>query len=74
MKIEGTKPNEVTSIGVLDACSHSDLLDGHNVLESMKKRNGTNANVHYYCCMVNLHGRAGQSQIQTFCHLTTLAQ
>ncbi|XP_072955809.1 pentatricopeptide repeat-containing protein At5g66520-like [Typha angustifolia] len=60
MEMNGIVPNEVTFVGVLNACSHSGLVDeGVNYFNSMKKLYGVRPNVHHYCCLVDLYGRAG---------------
>ncbi|KAJ7541386.1 hypothetical protein O6H91_10G057200 [Diphasiastrum complanatum] len=60
MKREGMKPNEVTYVSVLSACSHSGLLDeGRSVFDSMSKDDGVTPTVDHYACMVDLLGRAG---------------
>lgn len=60
MVIEGIKPNEVTFIGILNACSHSRLVsEGCNFFESMSKVYKLKPNAHHYCCLVDLYGRAG---------------
>ena len=60
MEVQGIKPNEVTFIGILNACSHSKLVDeGCHFFHSMTSVYGLKLNAHHYCCMVDLYGRAG---------------
>ncbi|KAJ7297095.1 hypothetical protein O6H91_06G050100 [Diphasiastrum complanatum] len=60
MQREGMKPNEVTYVSVLCACSHSGLVDeGRQIFDSMCKDHGVTPNVDHYACMVDLLGRAG---------------
>lgn len=60
MEQEGVKPNEITFINVLSACSHSGLLeDGHRHFISMNEDHGIKPTVEHYACMVDLLGRAG---------------
>ncbi|XP_042477807.1 pentatricopeptide repeat-containing protein At5g66520-like [Macadamia integrifolia] len=60
MEMFGTKPNEVTFIGVLNACSHSGFVhEGSSYFNSMTKVYGLEPNAHHYCCLVDLYGRAG---------------
>lgn len=60
MEMQGVKPNEVTFIGILNACSHSKLVDeGCCFFHSMTSTYGLKPNAHHYCCMVDLYGRAG---------------
>ncbi|XP_061345607.1 pentatricopeptide repeat-containing protein At4g39530 [Gastrolobium bilobum] len=58
--MEGVKPNDVTFVGVLSACSHAGLLDlGFHHFESMS-RFGIEPGMEHYACMVSLLGRAGR--------------
>ncbi|KAI4345832.1 hypothetical protein L6164_012923 [Bauhinia variegata] len=60
MNKEGVKPNYVTFVGVLSACSHAGLLDlGFHHFESMAKF-GIERGKEHYACMVSLLGRAGR--------------
>ncbi|PKA46700.1 Pentatricopeptide repeat-containing protein [Apostasia shenzhenica] len=60
MEAAGIQPNEVTFVGVLNACSHSKLIDeGVRHFDSMTKVYGILPNVQHYCCLVDLYGRAG---------------
>ncbi|KAJ7551523.1 hypothetical protein O6H91_06G018700 [Diphasiastrum complanatum] len=61
MQREGTKPNEVTYVSVLSACSHSGLVDeGCHLFNSMCKDYGVSPTMKHYACMVDLLGRAGR--------------
>lgn len=61
MTISGVKPNQVTLLGVLTACSHGGLVDeGLRYYETMKKDYGIEANVKHSACIVDLLGRAGR--------------
>ncbi|KAM0941536.1 putative tetratricopeptide-like helical domain superfamily, DYW domain-containing protein [Dioscorea sansibarensis] len=61
MKATGTKPNYITMVGVLFACSHAGLLqDGWNHFNSMAKVFGIEPGREHYGCMVDLLGRAGK--------------
>ncbi|XVE62196.1 hypothetical protein DITRI_Ditri06bG0099300 [Diplodiscus trichospermus] len=58
---EGIKPNEVTFIGVLTACSHAGLVEeGCRYFRLMKEVFGIKPGVEHFTCMVDLYGRAGQ--------------
>ncbi|KAJ7551491.1 hypothetical protein O6H91_06G017400 [Diphasiastrum complanatum] len=60
MQSEGRKPNEVTYVCVLSACSHSGLVDeGRHLFDSMCEDNGVTPTVDHCACMVDLLGRAG---------------
>ncbi|CAA0830475.1 Putative pentatricopeptide repeat-containing protein [Striga hermonthica] len=62
MKIENQqKPDHVTFVGVLSACSHMGLvLQGYEHFESMIKVYGLTPKIEHFCCMVDLLGRAGE--------------
>ncbi|CAI0546714.1 unnamed protein product [Linum tenue] len=56
----GVKPNDVTYIAVLSACSHAGLVsEGWTHFESMKTQHGINPRMDHYACMVDLLGRSG---------------
>ncbi|XP_050377135.1 pentatricopeptide repeat-containing protein At1g71490 [Argentina anserina] len=54
------KPDHVTMVSVLSACSHSGLMiQGQNIFERMLSMYGITPDVEHYGCMVDLFGRAG---------------
>ncbi|KAJ8641126.1 hypothetical protein MRB53_017820 [Persea americana] len=54
------KPNGVTFIGVLTACSHAGMVDeGRHYFEIMNNTYGVTPSADHYACMVDLLGRAG---------------
>ncbi|XP_023754348.1 pentatricopeptide repeat-containing protein At5g44230 isoform X1 [Lactuca sativa] len=54
------KPNVVTFLGVLTACSHGGLVkQGQDLFEVMEKDYNVTPNADHYTCMVDLLGRAG---------------
>ncbi|XP_051120301.1 pentatricopeptide repeat-containing protein At5g15300 [Andrographis paniculata] len=54
------RPNEITFVGVLIACSHSGRVDeGRAYFELMKSRYKIQPNLKHYGCMVDLYARAG---------------
>ncbi|KAL3538434.1 hypothetical protein ACH5RR_001800 [Cinchona calisaya] len=56
MKEESIKPDRITYIGILTACSHSGLLiEGREVFESIK-----HPDIDHYACMVDLYSRVGK--------------
>ncbi|PPD80936.1 hypothetical protein ES288_D05G348700v1 [Gossypium darwinii] len=56
----GIHPNEVTFLGVLNACSHGGLVDeGRKVFTMMKQRYDLEPGLDHYSCMVDMLGRAG---------------
>ncbi|XP_008802609.3 pentatricopeptide repeat-containing protein At1g74600, chloroplastic [Phoenix dactylifera] len=61
MKKQGIKPDAVTLVSVLSACSHNGLLEeGFCYFNSMSTDYGIEPGVHHYACMVDLLGRAGR--------------
>ncbi|XP_050225897.1 pentatricopeptide repeat-containing protein At3g49170, chloroplastic [Mercurialis annua] len=56
----GVKPNEITYIAVLSACSHVGLIsEGWKHFKSMKMEHGIVHRMEHYACMVDLLGRSG---------------
>nr|KYP45778.1 Pentatricopeptide repeat-containing protein At5g56310 family [Cajanus cajan] len=54
------KPNEVTFIAILSACSHVGLVElGRHYFTSMRFQYGIEPKIEHYGCMVDLLGRAG---------------
>ncbi|KAI7724918.1 hypothetical protein M8C21_012696, partial [Ambrosia artemisiifolia] len=57
---EGVKPNGITFVGVLSACSHTGLVnDGWNYFNSMRDVYGLKPEIEHYGCMVDILCRAG---------------
>ncbi|XP_042494694.1 pentatricopeptide repeat-containing protein At1g08070, chloroplastic-like [Macadamia integrifolia] len=60
MVTERVRPDEVTFLGVLCACSHAGLIEeGTHYFESMSKDYSLVPKIEHYGCMVDLLGRAG---------------
>ncbi|GAB2285485.1 hypothetical protein Dimus_019934 [Dionaea muscipula] len=60
MKGHDVKPNHVTFVGVLSACSHVGLVEkGLHYFESMRKDHGLEPKIEHYVCVVDILGRAG---------------
>ncbi|KAI4326180.1 hypothetical protein MLD38_031518 [Melastoma candidum] len=60
MEESGFKPNNVTFVGALSACSNAGLLDqGKAYFESMVTEYGIKPSIEHYTCMVWLLGRHG---------------
>ncbi|KAL9995092.1 putative tetratricopeptide-like helical domain superfamily [Helianthus debilis subsp. tardiflorus] len=56
-----TKPNYITMVGVLFACSHAGFVDkGRSYFQSMESVYGVKPGREHYGCMVDLLGRAGK--------------
>ncbi|XP_061371513.1 putative pentatricopeptide repeat-containing protein At5g37570 [Gastrolobium bilobum] len=61
MQKEGLKPNQVTFVGVLNACSSSGLIEeGCRFFQIMTEVFGIEPLPEHYACIVDLLGRAGQ--------------
>ncbi|KAJ8766456.1 hypothetical protein K2173_022515 [Erythroxylum novogranatense] len=55
------KPNDITFVGVLHACSHSGLVDeGLKYLNSMQTKHGITPSAKHYTCVVDMLGRTGR--------------
>ncbi|KAG0455966.1 hypothetical protein HPP92_023754 [Vanilla planifolia] len=60
MMTEGIKPDAVTFISLLTACSHSGLINiGSRYFDSMTREFGIEPRIEHYGCMVDLYSRAG---------------
>nr|AYM00700.1 pentatricopeptide repeat protein [Salvia miltiorrhiza] len=58
---EGVKPNQITFLAVLSACSHGGLVDkGWEYFSSMMRDYGVQPRGKHYAVMVDLLGRAGR--------------
>ncbi|XP_057834595.2 pentatricopeptide repeat-containing protein At2g33680 [Cryptomeria japonica] len=56
----GIKPNEITFVSVLFACSHiGSVVKGRNFFKSMTEDHGITPEIEHYVCMVDLLGRSG---------------
>lgn len=63
MNAEGFRPNYVTFLSVLSACSHGGLVDkGWEYFSSMERDYGIQPRGQHYAAMVDLLGRAGRLQ------------
>lgn len=53
-------PNEITFVGVLNACAHAGLVqEGLTIFNSMREEYGMEPQVEHYGCIVDLLGRSG---------------
>ncbi|KAI3440208.1 DYW_deaminase domain-containing protein [Psidium guajava] len=63
MIAEGIKPNDITFVGVLSACSHMGLVDeGWKYFTCMSGVYGISPKIEHYGCMVDILARAGLLQ------------
>ena len=63
MQESGVRPNAVTFIGLLTACSHSGLVkEGKQFLDSMSNEYGVDPTIDHYNCMIDIYSRAGLLQ------------
>eukprot|EP01018_Ginkgo_biloba_P012014 Gb_13369 [translate_table: standard] len=61
MLLSSMKPDYITFIGILSACSHAGLVDeGRHFFESMIQDYCIKPTADHYACMIDLLGRAGQ--------------
>lgn len=60
MEVMGIKPDYVTFIALLSACSHGGLVDeGYKYFNKMKTLYNINPKIQHYGCIVDLLGRTG---------------
>ncbi|KAL5562232.1 hypothetical protein UlMin_031979 [Ulmus minor] len=58
---QGFRPNSITFVGVLNACSHSGLVElGFEIIHSMVRDYGIEPQMEHYGCMVDLLARVGR--------------
>ncbi|KAI3846508.1 hypothetical protein MKX03_003779 [Papaver bracteatum] len=58
---ENLKPNQVTFVAILTACSHSGMVDeGLRIFNTMKENYGIEPGVEHYGCLIDLLARAGK--------------
>lgn len=61
MKQEGFKPDKVTFVGVLCACTHAGFIDeGLHYFQAMERDYGVTPQIEHYGCMIDLLGRGGR--------------
>ncbi|CAL5057097.1 unnamed protein product [Urochloa decumbens] len=61
MRDEGTEPDVVTFVGLLNACTHGGFVDeGLRYFELMQHEHGIEPEIEHYGCIVDLLGRAGR--------------
>ena len=61
MQLAGIKPDHITYVGVLSACSHEGMVDeGYHYFDSMERDYGIIPREEHYACMVDLLACVGQ--------------
>ncbi|XP_030509757.1 pentatricopeptide repeat-containing protein At4g13650 [Cannabis sativa] len=61
MKKIGEKPDSVTFVGLLMACSHGGLVDlGISIFKTMEGTYGIKPDVEHFSCQIDMLGRAGR--------------
>ncbi|XP_068663844.1 pentatricopeptide repeat-containing protein At5g66520-like [Aristolochia californica] len=60
MEIAGVKPNAITFMGVLCACSHRGFVHmGRHYFDAMRKKYEIKPQIEHYGCLIDSFGRAG---------------
>lgn len=61
MRRRGFKPNDVTYVGLLSACSYAGLVqEGLDYFEMLTQNKSIKVREEHYTCIVDLYGRAGR--------------
>lgn len=61
MELEKVRPDDITFLGVLKACSHAGLADeALEYFDMMRKSYGVQARSYHYSCLVDVLSRAGR--------------
>ncbi|XP_022844400.1 pentatricopeptide repeat-containing protein At2g33680 [Olea europaea var. sylvestris] len=61
MQLEGARPDYVTFVNILSACSHMGLVDrGWEYFKLMSDKFGEAPRIEHHACMVDILGRAGK--------------
>ena len=61
MTASGIRPNHITFVCLLTACSHAGLVDeGLEYFYSMKDAHGIEPKEEHYSCIIDMYGRAGR--------------
>ncbi|KAF6994691.1 hypothetical protein CFC21_011332 [Triticum aestivum] len=70
MTSSGIRPNHITYVSLLTACSHAGLVDdGLKYFNSMKSAHGIEAKEEHYSCIIDMYGRAGRlAEAEKFIH------
>lgn len=61
MEVSGIKPDAITFVAVLSACSYSGLVDeGLSIFEEMREVYNIQPSNEHYCCITDMLGRVGR--------------
>lgn len=61
MRLAGVRPNQITFVGVLSACSHAGMVDeALNYFEMMQKKYKIKPVMDHYTCLIDMFVRLGQ--------------
>ncbi|KAF6154588.1 hypothetical protein GIB67_017970 [Kingdonia uniflora] len=61
MRLAGVRPNKITFVGVLSACSHAGKVDeAMRYFEMMKKQYGIKPMMDHYSCLIDMYVRLGR--------------
>jgi pentatricopeptide repeat protein len=61
MIASGIRPNHITFVSLLTACSHAGFVDkGLKYFYSMKDEYGIEPKREHYSCIIDMYGRAGR--------------
>jgi len=61
LNINDIKPDHITFIGLLNACTHGGLVSkGRGYFDLMTNRFGIEPRIEHYGCLIDLLGRAGR--------------
>lgn len=60
MRCVGFKPDDITVVSLLTACSHGGLVsEGQEYFDAMERNYGIKPKKEHYACMIDLLGRTG---------------
>ncbi|GFS34244.1 tetratricopeptide repeat (TPR)-like superfamily protein [Actinidia rufa] len=59
MELSGMKPDDVTYVSILSACSHAGFVEQGQMIFNSMVENGILPRMEHYACMVDLLGRTG---------------
>ncbi|XVF48505.1 hypothetical protein PTKIN_Ptkin03bG0195900 [Pterospermum kingtungense] len=60
MQLDNIKPDGMTYLAILSACSHSGLIKGEEYFSQLCRDRWVKPGIEHYACMVDLLGRDGR--------------